>query len=701
MFIIIYNFSKVNFVTECFVNLKTWCISFSKGRLIVFHSNLHCCILWVQYSRTCQLNSLVNTYTAVSCECRTAELASWTALSIFTLLYPVSAGQQNLPAEQPCQYLHCCILWVQDSRTCQLNSLVNIYTAVSCECRTAELASWTALSIFTLLYPVSAGQQNLPAEQPYQYLHCCILWVQDSRTCQLNSLVNTYTAVSCECRTAELASWTALSIFTLLYPVSAGQQNLPADQPCQYLHCCILWVQDSRTCQLNSLVNTYTAVSCECKTAELARWQPCQYLHCCILWVQDSRTCQLISLVNTYTAVSCECRTAELASWTALSILTLLYPVSAGQQNLPTEQPCQYLHCCILWVQDSRTCQLKKPCQYLHCCILWAQDSRTCQLNSLVNTYTAVSCECRTAELASWTALSILTLLYPVSAGQQNLPAEQPCQYLHCCILWVQDSRTCQLNSLVNTYTAVSCECRTAELASWTALSILTLLYPVSAGQQKLPAEQPCQYLHCCILWVQDSRTCQLNSLVNTYTAVSCECRTAELASWTALSVSFPAIHVVIQRLISCSISVLSVAANCSKSASFPDYKLIYMSRDMTKPTMWLCAQRRQISLGISPVWSESSLSTWRKLGSLATHWAHSEDSDQTGRMPRLIWVFTGRTLILLVLLWCGSHTAKLLNWKIAAIILRRLSWSFTQFSFNPHFCTNKFEWPYTEEFEI
>ena len=49
---------------------------------------------------------------------------------------------------------------------------------------------------------------------------------------------------------------------------------------------------------------------------------------------------------------------------------------------------------------------------------------------------------------------------------------------------------------------------------------------------------------------------------------------------------------------------------------------------------------KTQISLGIRPVWSESSLSVWRKLESLATHWAHSEDSDQTGRMPRLIWVF-------------------------------------------------------------
>ena len=54
--------------------------------------------------------------------------------------------------------------------------------------------------------------------------------------------------------------------------------------------------------------------------------------------------------------------------------------------------------------------------------------------------------------------------------------------------------------------------------------------------------------------------------------------------------------------------------------------------------------EKTQISLGIRPVWSESSLSAWRKFGSLATHWAHSEDSDQTGRMPKLIWVLAGRT---------------------------------------------------------
>ena len=64
---------------------------------------------------------------------------------------------------------------------------------------------------------------------------------------------------------------------------------------------------------------------------------------------------------------------------------------------------------------------------------------------------------------------------------------------------------------------------------------------------------------------------------------------------------------------------------------------------------------KTQMSLGIRPVWSESSMSAWRNLGSSSTHWAHSEDSDQTGRMPRLMWVFAGRTVILLVLSCRGS----------------------------------------------
>ena len=67
---------------------------------------------------------------------------------------------------------------------------------------------------------------------------------------------------------------------------------------------------------------------------------------------------------------------------------------------------------------------------------------------------------------------------------------------------------------------------------------------------------------------------------------------------------------------------------------------------------------KTQISLGIRPVWSDSLLSAWKKLGALATYWAHSKESKQTWRMPRLIWAFAGRTVVLLVLSWGGSNTS-------------------------------------------
>ena len=65
---------------------------------------------------------------------------------------------------------------------------------------------------------------------------------------------------------------------------------------------------------------------------------------------------------------------------------------------------------------------------------------------------------------------------------------------------------------------------------------------------------------------------------------------------------------------------------------------------------------KTQISLGIRPVWSETSLCTqWVAKDPRFLH-ADSEDSDQTGRMPRLIWVFTGPTVILFVLSCRGSY---------------------------------------------
>ena len=65
---------------------------------------------------------------------------------------------------------------------------------------------------------------------------------------------------------------------------------------------------------------------------------------------------------------------------------------------------------------------------------------------------------------------------------------------------------------------------------------------------------------------------------------------------------------------------------------------------------------KTQISLGIRPVWSESSLCAQWVAKDPRFLPADSDGSDQTGRMPRLIWGFAGRTLILLVFSCRGSN---------------------------------------------
>ena len=75
-----------------------------------------------------------------------------------------------------------------------------------------------------------------------------------------------------------------------------------------------------------------------------------------------------------------------------------------------------------------------------------------------------------------------------------------------------------------------------------------------------------------------------------------------------------------------------------------------YMSCYMTKPTKWVCPQRRLRSAWASAQSDQSSLcAQWVAKDPSFLH-VDSEYPDQTGWMPRLIWVIAGRTLILLVL---------------------------------------------------
>ena len=63
---------------------------------------------------------------------------------------------------------------------------------------------------------------------------------------------------------------------------------------------------------------------------------------------------------------------------------------------------------------------------------------------------------------------------------------------------------------------------------------------------------------------------------------------------------------------------------------------------------------KTRISLGFCPVWSESSLSAWRKLGSLAAHWKQAKMLVRLDGCPGWSESLLG-TVILLVFSWDGS----------------------------------------------
>ena len=92
-------------------------------------------------------------------------------------------------------------------------------------------------------------------------------------------------------------------------------------------------------------------------------------------------------------------------------------------------------------------------------------------------------------------------------------------------------------------------------------------------------------------------------------------------------------------------------------------------------------AQRRLRSAWTSAQTDQSSLSAWRNIGSSATHWAHSEDSD------RSVWSESsqGAHGILLVLSWGSSNVLEQRGYKISDI-------DKTQFhQYSLYYCSNIF----------
>ena len=87
---------------------------------------------------------------------------------------------------------------------------------------------------------------------------------------------------------------------------------------------------------------------------------------------------------------------------------------------------------------------------------------------------------------------------------------------------------------------------------------------------------------------------------------------------------------------------------------SWTDSCCIHIMSCLMKKPVAMCPTKTQISLGMRPVWTESSLCAQWVAKDPRFLQEDSEDSDQAGRVPRLIWVFAGSTVTLLVLSWGG-----------------------------------------------
>ena len=134
---------------------------------------------------------------------------------------------------------------------------------------------------------------------------------------------------------------------------------------------------------------------------------------------------------------------------------------------------------------------------------------------------------------------------------------------------------------------------------------------------------------------------------------------------------------------------VLSLGGSYTNPLQQPRLEVSYnLSHCMTKPTKWpVYPAKTWISLGIRPVWSESSLTAWRNLGPLTTNKAHSEGSNLTGQMLRLIWVLAGHISQLV------GFVMLLLNYGWP----RKISQKLTLCVISPYFKSAVYIWIWTE----
>ena len=102
---------------------------------------------------------------------------------------------------------------------------------------------------------------------------------------------------------------------------------------------------------------------------------------------------------------------------------------------------------------------------------------------------------------------------------------------------------------------------------------------------------------------------------------------------------------------------------------------------------------KTQNSLGICPVWSVFAMCSLVAMGPRFLH-AVSENSDQTVRMPRLIWVFAGHIghFVGFIVLWLFCDLSKCQNKSFVLYFLSRFSF-FLPFALSLEIMPRTYKW--------
>ena len=507
----------------------------------------HCC-LWFQNGQDLMDESVLQYYTIVVCDFRTVKIW-WMRVycSTIPLLFVISERPRSDGWECAAVLYHCC-LWFQNGQDLMDEGVLQYYTIVVCDFRTAKIW-WMRVycSTIPLLFVISERSRSDGWECAAVLYHCC-LWFQNGQDLMDESVLQYYTIVVCDFRTVKIW-WMRVycSTIPLLFVISERSRSDGCECTAVLYHCC-LWFQNGQDLMDESVLQYYTIVVCDFRTAKIwwmrvycstipllfvisersrsDGWECAAVLYHCCLWFQNGQDLMDESVPQYYTIVVCDFRTAKIW-WMRVycSTIPLLFVISERSRSDGPECTAVLYHCC-----------------------LWFQNGQDLMDESVPQYYTIVVCDFRTVKIW-WMRVycSTIPLLFVISERSRSDGWECAAVLYHCC-LWFQNGQDLMDESVLQYYTIVACDFRTVKIW-WTRVycSTIPLLFVISERSRSDGWECTAVLYHCC-LWFQNGQDLMDESVLQYYTIVACDFRTVKIW-WTRVYCStIPLLFVISER---------------------------------------------------------------------------------------------------------------------------------------------------------